>query len=40
MDINDTKKLQAIKTLIQDINESDFEDEELKLIKKMKKKYE
>jgi hypothetical protein len=38
--ISDTRKLSAIKTLIQDINESGFEDEDLKFVKKMKKKYE
>ncbi len=40
LDINDTHKLQAIKTLIQDINESNFQDKDLKFVKKMKKKYE
>lgn len=38
--ISDTRKLSAIKTLIQDINESGFEDADLKFVKKMKKKYE
>ncbi len=36
LEITDSKKLQAIKTLIQDINENKFEQEDLKLIKEMK----
>ncbi|MEE9432311.1 MAG: hypothetical protein V3V16_14790, partial [Melioribacteraceae bacterium] len=40
LDINDAKKLQAIKTLIQDINESNFQDDDLEFVKKMKNKYE
>jgi len=38
--ISDSRKLDAIKTLIRDINESDFQDDDLKFVKKMKKKYE
>ena len=40
LDINDARKLQAIKTLIQDINEGNFDDEEKKFIKNMKRKFE
>lgn len=39
LDISDPRKLQAVKTLIQDINENNFKEEELELIKKMKSKY-
>ncbi|MEY8021190.1 P-loop NTPase fold protein [Muriicola sp. SD30] len=39
LEISDSRKLQAVKTLILDINESNFKEEELKLIKKMKSKY-
>ena len=37
--ISDTKKLQAVKTLIQDINENNFQDDNLEFIRKMKTKY-
>lgn len=40
LDIKDSRKLQGVKTLIQDINENVFESDELKFIKKMKKKHE
>lgn len=39
LDISDSKKLQAVKTLIQDINENNFEGEDLELVKKMKSEY-
>jgi len=39
LNFSDTRKLDAIKTLIRDINESDFQDDDLKFVKKMKKKY-
>jgi hypothetical protein len=39
LDINDSRKLQAVKTLIQDISESNFQDDDLEFIKKMKKEY-
>lgn len=39
LEISDSRKLQAIKTLIQDINENNFEEEDLKLIKEMKSQY-
>ncbi len=40
LNISDSRKLDAIKTLIRDINESKFLGKELKFIKEMKKKYE
>lgn len=40
LNISDARKLDAIKTLIQDINEGDFQGDNLKFVKKMKKKYE
>src|SRR5690606_23222354 len=39
LEISDSRKLQAVKTLIQDINENNFEGESLELIKKMKSEY-
>jgi len=39
LNISDVRKLDAIKTLIRDINESDFQDDDLKFVKKMKNKY-
>lgn len=39
LEISDSRKLQAIKTLIQDINEHNFEGEGLELIKQMKSEY-
>jgi len=39
LEINDSKKLKAVKTLIQDINESNFQDDNLEFIKKMKNEY-
>ncbi|MBB4119826.1 hypothetical protein GGR32_002132 [Mesonia hippocampi] len=39
LEISDSRKLQAIKTLIQDINEQNFEGEGLELIKQMKSEY-
>ena len=39
LSIGDTRKLQAVKTLIQDINENNFQDDNLEFIKKMKTKY-
>lgn len=36
--ISDSRKLRAIKTLIQDINKEIFEDDELKILKKLEKK--
>ena len=37
IDISDKLKLDVIKTLIQDINENDFQDDYLEFVKKMKK---
>ncbi len=39
LEISDSRKLLAVKTLIQDINENNFEGEDIELIKKMKSKY-
>jgi hypothetical protein len=39
LEITDSRKLQAVKTLIQDINENNFKEDDLELIKKMKSKY-
>jgi len=40
LNISDDRKLDAIKTLIRDINENDFQDDDLRFVKKMKKKHE
>ncbi len=37
--VSDARKLNAIKTLVQDINEDDFTGNDLKFVRKMKKKY-
>lgn len=39
LNISDTRKLSAIKTLVQDINENGFANEDLKFVRKMKEKY-